>query len=74
MNGGVCLLWTAEQFEGIGFYRNQSTFSAAKYFLSWTMGEGAKRKARLELNNIDSVDQVYYRRGYFIKELGGIAG
>lgn len=45
MNGGVCLLWTAEQFEGISSYRNHSMFSAAKYFLSWTMGEGAKRNA-----------------------------
>lgn len=29
---------------------------------------------RLELNSNDSVDQVYYTRRYFIKELRGIAG
>lgn len=44
MSGGVCLLWTAEQFEGISFHRNHSTFSAAKYFFKLDDGRGSKAK------------------------------
>ena len=44
MNGGVCLLWTAEQFEGISFYRNHPTFSASEVFFKLDDGRGSKAK------------------------------